>query len=424
MMKLTKIPYVVMTATLWLLLSSMTTLNACTTRGRVGSGLSTEQSTSEATGGITTGDVVLGAARTSEYVPLLKGKRVALLSNQTGMVGDKHTLDLMLEGGVNVVTIFSPEHGFRGNADAGEHVSSSVDEKTGIPIASLYDGKSPMPSKQVMDGIDIIVTDIQDVGLRFYTYYVTMINLMDAAVTYGKQFMVLDRPNPNGMYVDGPILDMSLKSGVGRLPIPIVHGMTLGELAQMANGEGWLKDGKKCDLTVIPCQNYTHQTRYTLPIAPSPNLPNMLAIYLYPSMCYFEGTTVSLGRGTDWPFQVYGHPDMAGYDFEFTPTSRPGAKTPPQMDKLCHGMDLHNLDAEDVIGQGINLNYVIDAYRNLTAGGHQFFLKSNFFDLLMGTTRVRQMIAEGKNAQEIEASWQADVELFKAQRRPYLLYDE
>jgi uncharacterized protein YbbC (DUF1343 family) len=410
----------------WLSLTSMTTLNACSHQVNNNTVVktTTENQQPATTTTQPTGEVVLGAARTGEYVPLLNGKRVALLSNQTGMVGDKHTLDLMLENGVNVVTIFSPEHGFRGNADAGEHVSSSVDEKTGIPIASLYDGKSPMPSKEVMDGIDIIVTDIQDVGLRFYTYYVTMINLMDAAVTYDKQFMVLDRPNPNGMYVDGPILDMTLKSGVGRLPIPTVHGMTLGELAQMANGEGWLKDGKKCDLTVIPCENYTHQTRYELPIAPSPNLPNMLAIYLYPSTCYFEGTTVSLGRGTDWPFQVYGHPDMTGYSFEFTPKSRFGAKTPPQMDKLCHGVDLHNLKAEDVIAKGINLEYVIDAYRNLTKNGHQFYLKSNFFDLLMGTTRVRQLIAEGKSADEIKATWQADVELFKAQRKPYLLYEE
>ncbi len=418
--------YYLLMIVVWWSLTSMTTMNACSSRinkTAVNTTTAIEQKTSAATT-VTSGEVIMGAARTSEYVPLLKGKRVALLSNQTGMVGDQHTLDLMLENGVNVVTIFSPEHGFRGKADAGEHVSSSVDEKTGIPIASLYDGKSPMPKKEVMDGIDIVVTDIQDVGLRFYTYYVTMINLMDAAVTYGKQFMVLDRPNPNGMYVDGPILDMSLKSGVGRLPIPTVHGMTLAELAQMANGEGWLKDGKKCDLTVIPCQNYSHQTRYTLPVAPSPNLPNMLSIYLYPSMCYFEGTTVSLGRGTDWPFQVYGHPDMTGYSFEFTPTSRPGAKTPPQMGQLCHGVDLHNLDAEEVIAKGINLEYVIDAYRNLTKNGKQFYLNSNFFDLLMGTKRVREMIVQGKSAADIKATWQADVELFKAQRRPYLLYDE
>ena len=418
--------YYLLMIVVWWSLTSMTTMNACSSRinkTTVNTTTAIEQKNSAATT-VTSGEVIMGAARTSEYVPLLKGKRVALLSNQTGMVGDQHTLDLMLENGVNVVTIFSPEHGFRGKADAGEHVSSSVDEKTGIPIASLYDGKSPMPKKEVMDGIDIVVTDIQDVGLRFYTYYVTMINLMDAAVTYGKQFMVLDRPNPNGMYVDGPILDMSLKSGVGRLPIPTVHGMTLAELAQMANGEGWLKDGKKCDLTVIPCQNYSHQTRYTLPVAPSPNLPNMLSIYLYPSMCYFEGTTVSLGRGTDWPFQVYGHPDMTGYSFEFTPTSRPGAKTPPQMGQLCHGVDLHNLDAEEVIAKGINLEYVIDAYRNLTKNGKQFYLNSNFFDLLMGTKRVREMIVQGKSAADIKATWQADVELFKAQRRPYLLYDE
>ena len=424
MTKMTK-KFLLMIA-LWLSLTSLTTLNACGTQASStgGTAASTERQANPSSAAAASGQVVVGAARTSEYVPLLKGKRVALLSNQTGMVGDKHTLDLMLDSGVNVVTIFSPEHGFRGNADAGEHVSSSVDEKTGVPIASLYDGKSPMPSREVMSGIDVIVTDIQDVGLRFYTYYVTMINLMDAAVTYDKQFMVLDRPNPNGMTVDGPILDMTLKSGVGRLPIPTVHGLTLGEMAQMANGEGWLKDGKKCDLTVIPCQNYTHQTRYTLPIAPSPNLPNMLAIYLYPSMCYFEGTTVSLGRGTDWPFQVYGHPDMTGYEFEFTPTSRPGAKTPPQMGKLCHGVDLHKMDHEEVIAKGINLEYVIDAYRNLTKNGQQFYLKSNFFDLLMGTKRVREMIAQGKNADEIKATWRDDVELFKAQRRPYLLYEE
>ena len=368
--------------------------------------------------------VIVGAERTAEYLPLLKGKRIALLSNQTGVVGinhDKHTLDLMLEMGLNVTTIFSPEHGFRGKADAGEHVKSSVDEKTGIPIASLYEGKSRMPSKETMDRFDVIVTDIQDVGLRFYTYYITMVNMMDAAAAYDKEFVVFDRPNPNGMTVDGPILDMNLKSGVGWLPITTVHGMTMGEIALMTNGKGWLKDGKKIKLTVIPCKNYTHQTRYKLPIAPSPNLPNMLSIYLYPSTCYFEGTPVSLGRGTDWPFQVYGHPDMKGYDFSFTPTSRPGAKTPPQMDKLCHGVDLHNLNAEDVIAQGMNLEYVIDAYNNLKIGD-KFF--TPFFDKLAGQTYIREMIQQGKSADEIRARWQDDVKRFKEQRRPYLLYPE
>lgn len=366
-------------------------------------------------------DVVLGAARTSEYLPMLKGKRVALFSNHTGMVGNKHTLDIMLESGLNVTTIFSPEHGFRGKADAGEHVGSSVDPVTGIPIASLYDGKTRMPSKEVMDGFDVIVTDIQDVGLRFYTYYCTMIDLMNAAVKYGKTFMVLDRPNPNGMYVDGPILDMKYQSGVGRLPIPVVHGMTLGEIAKMANGEGWLKDGKKVNLTVITCENYTHQTRYVLPIAPSPNLRTMHAIYLYPSMCYFEATPVSLGRGTDAPFEIYGHPDMAGYDFSFVPQSIEGAKNPPQLGNLCHGRDLRDIDDEKIISDGINLEYFIDAYNHLNLGD-KFF--TSFFEKLIGRGDIRQMIIDGKSAAEIKAGWAKDVEKFKKQRKPYLLYAE
>ena len=367
------------------------------------------------------GEVVVGAARTDLYVPKLKGKRVALLSNQTGMVGDKHVLDIMLEQGVNVVAIFSPEHGFRGKADAGEHVSSSVDEATGIPIFSLYGGGNPMSKKENMDLFDIIVIDIQDVGLRFYTYYVTMINAMDAAITHGKEFMVLDRPNPNGMYVDGPILDMSLKSGVGRLPITTVHGLTLGEIAMMAMGEGWLKDGKQLPLTVVPCDNYTRSTRYRLPIAPSPNLPNMLSVYLYPSICYFEGTPVSLGRGTDWPFQVYGHPEMKNHSFSFTPTSRFGAKNPPQLGNLCYGTDLHNMSEEDVIARGLDLTYVIDAYRS-TSLGEKFF--NAFFDKLMGRTDIKQMIMDGKSAEEIKATWADDVARFKQQRAPYLIYPE
>lgn len=366
-------------------------------------------------------DVVVGAARTSEYLPMLKGKRVALFSNHTGMVGNKHTLDIMLESGLNVTTIFSPEHGFRGKADAGEHVGSSVDPVTGIPIASLYDGKTRMPSKEVMDGFDVIVTDIQDVGLRFYTYYCTMIDLMNAAVKYGKTFMVLDRPNPNGMYVDGPILDMKYQSGVGRLPIPVVHGMTLGEIAKMANGEGWLKDGKKVNLTVITCENYTHQTRYVLPIAPSPNLRTIHAIYLYPSMCYFEATPVSLGRGTDAPFEIYGHPDMAGYDFSFVPQSIEGAKNPPQLGNLCHGRDLRGIDDEKIISEGINLEYLIDAYNHLNLGD-KFF--TSFFEKLIGRGDIRQMIIDGKSAAEIKAGWKKDVEKFKKQRTPYLLYAE
>lgn len=365
--------------------------------------------------------IKVGAECVDEYVPLLAGKRVALLSNHTGLVGKEHTLDVMLRHGIKVTTIFSPEHGFRGNADAGEHVSSSVDSKTGIPIASLYDGKSRMPKKEVIDKFDILVVDIQDVGLRFYTYYCTMIDLMNAAARYGKDFMVLDRPNPNGMYVDGPILDMKYESGVGRLPIPVVHGLTMGEIANMANGEGWLKEGRRVNLTVIRCKSYTHQSRYTLPVAPSPNLPNMLSIYLYPSTCYFEATPVSLGRGTDKPFQVYGHPNMKGYSYSFTPRSRPGAKNPPQLNRLCHGVDLSSLDPEQVIARGINLEYVIDAYRNLNMDDYFF---RPFFEKLIGNGNIRKMIEAGKSAEEIKASWADDVAKFKQQRRKYLLYQE
>lgn len=366
-------------------------------------------------------EVITGAARTDLYLPALKDKRVALYSNHTGMVGDKHTLDIMLENGVDVVAIFSPEHGFRGTADAGEHVSSSVDPVTGIPIASLYDGNRRGPAPELMDSIDIIVTDIQDVGLRYYTYYCTMLDLMNAAKEYGKEFMVLDRPNPNGMTVDGPILDMTYASGVGRLPIPIVYGLTLGELARMINGEGWLKDGGKVELSVIPCDNYTHSTRYELPVAPSPNLREMKAIYLYPSTCYFEGTPVSLGRGTDMPFLVYGHPDMKNRDFEFTPVSTPGAKNPPLKDQLCYGVDLRKVSDEDAIAQGVNLAYVIDAYRDVDMGD-EFF--TSFFEKLVGRGDIRKMIEEGKSADEIKATWADDVASFKEQRRPYLLYEE
>lgn len=367
-------------------------------------------------------DIAVGAAFPEKYVPLLAGKRVALFSNHTGMVGERHTLDVMLDNGVNVTTIFSPEHGFRGDADAGEHVSSSVDSKTGIPIASLYDGDVRMPAKAVMDSIDVIVTDIQDVGLRYYTYYCTMTDLMNAAITYGKEFMVLDRPNPNGMYVDGPILDMKYQSGVGRLPIPVVHGLTMGEIAVMANGEGWLKGGKQVSLTVIKCEGYTHRSRYELPIAPSPNLRTMKSIYLYPSICYFEATPVSLGRGTDAPFEIYGHPDMRGYDFSFTPRSVPGAKNPPQLDKQCHGRDLRNLDDEEIIAKGINLEYLLDAYHNLKIPTEKFF--RGFFEKLIGDGEIRGMIERGATADEIKASWADDVEKFKQQRKPYLLYAE
>lgn len=368
-----------------------------------------------------TDNIKVGAEHTDSYIPLLHDKKVALFSNHTGMVGDKHTLDILVDNGVNVTTIFSPEHGFRGTADAGERVGSSVDPATGIPIASLYNGKDRSPAKSVMDNIDVIVVDIQDVGLRYYTYYCTMIDLMNAAIRHGKSVMVLDRPNPNGMTVDGPILDMKYASGVGRLPIPVVHGMTLGELAGMANGEGWLIDGKKVPLTVIRCEGYTHDSRYRLPIAPSPNLRNMHAIYLYPSTCYFEATPVSLGRGTDMPFEVYGHPDMKGYDFSFTPQSVPGAKNPPQLGKKCYGRDLRSVTDEETIAQGINLEYLIDAYRNLRMGDSFF---RSFFENLIGNGEIRTMIESGMSADEIKRTWADDVARFRQQRKPYLLYPD
>ena len=273
----------------------------------------------------------------------------------------------------------------------------------------------------LVDSLDVIVVDIRDVGLRYYTYYASMIELMNAALKAGKSFMVLDRPNPNGMTVDGPILDMKYKSGVGRLPITTVHGMTLGELAQMANGEGWLEGGGKVALTVIPCENYTHQTRYRLPIAPSPNLRTMTSVYLYPSICYFEGTPVSLGRGTDKPFMVYGHPEMKNRSFDFTPRSVEGAKNPPLLNQLCHGVDLSTISDEEAIAQGINLEYLIDAYNDLNIGD-KFFTK--FFELLAGRGDIRKMIEQGMSADEIKATWADDVKRFREQRRPYLLYEE
>lgn len=365
--------------------------------------------------------VVTGAEQTNAYLKLLKGKRVALFSNQSGVVGDKLTLDVLLENHVNVVEIFSPEHGFRGKADAGEKVSSSVDSKTGVHVFSLYGAPKDAPDKEEMAKFDILVTDIQDVGLRFYTYYITMMRLMDRCAEYGKRMVILDRPNPNGFYVDGPLLDMKYASGVGALPIPVVHGMTLGELARMINGERWLKSGKTCKLTIIPCKNYTHQTRYDLPVAPSPNLPNMKSVYLYPSLCYFEATPVSLGRGTDKPFQIFGHPDMKTYDFHFTPESRPGAKNPPQMGKTCYGKDLSQLRDSDIWARKIDLSYLIEAYKAVDKRDSFFF---SFFEKLIGVGYVRKMIEQGKNAAEISRMWQGDVEKFKKQRRKYLLYKE
>ena len=363
--------------------------------------------------------IKVGAERSAEYLPELEGQRVAVLANHTAMVGEQHLVDMLISKGVKLVGIFSPEHGFRGGADAGVHVKNSVDEKTGVPIWSLYDGNSKRPSDEKMQAFDILLVDMQDVGLRFYTYYISMLRMIDACADFSRKVIVLDRPNPNGMYVDGPLLDMAkYKSGVGALPIPVVHGLTMGEIAMMAQGEGW---SRKCDVKVVKCSGYTHQTRYTLPIAPSPNLPNQHSIYLYPSTCLFEGTVCSLGRGTDAPFQIYGHPDYKGGEFEFTPRSVAGAKNPPLKDQKCHGVDLRGLDDEQIIASGFNLEYVIDAYRNLDMG-EKFFTR--MFLLLTGVDYIKQMIIEGKSADEIRKVWQKDVEEFKLLRRRYLLYEE
>lgn len=360
-----------------------------------------------------------GAERTEAYVGKLKGKRVAILANQTSMVGTTHLVDTLHAIGVDITAIFAAEHGFRGDKGAGEKITGGVDPRTGIKIVSLYGG-SKAALDAAMRGCDLVVVDIQDVGTRFYTYYITMLRLMNRCAALSKEMMVLDRPNPTGHYVDGPILDMRHKSGVGALPIPVVHGMTLGELAMMINGEGWLDQGRKCRLSVVRCTGYDHRTFYTLPVAPSPNLPDMTAIYLYPSLCYFEGTPVSLGRGTDKPFKVYGHPRMRG-DYDFTPQSTTAAPAPPCLGQRCHGYDLSGLGMEELRSKRIDLTYLITAYRE-SGLGDKFF--TPFFEKLIGVDYVREMIVAGKSAEEIRKMWEGDVEKFKAMRRPYLLYAE
>lgn len=366
--------------------------------------------------------IEVGAERTSLYLPLLHGKRVAILTNQTGRIGNENIVDFLHNKKVQIVTIFSPEHGFRGKADAGEHVGNSIDEQTGIPICSLYGGNADKSLDLLMKSIDVLIFDLQDVGLRYYTYLTTMVHVMNACAAHHVKMIVLDRPNPNGFYVDGPILDMKYKSGVGSVPVPVVHGMTLGELARMTNGEKWLSNRVKCDLTVIPCLHYTHAMHYQLPVKPSPNLPNMRSVYLYPSLCYFEATPVSVGRGTDAPFQQFGNPQMTGYSYSFTPRSMTGAKNPPLLNQRCFGRNLQASPPDAVLfKKGIDLSYLIEAYRNLHMGDAFF---SSFFEKLIGVDYVRQMIEAGKSAFEIKARWKSDDENFKKERRPYLLYPE
>ncbi len=364
-------------------------------------------------------EVLVGATDTAAYMPLLRDKRVAVLANHTAMYSaEEHIVDVMHREGINVVGIFAPEHGFRGVVEAGLQVENGVDPQTGIAILSLYNGNTQRPSDDVMRSFDVLVVDMQDVGLRFYTYYISMLRMIDACADFGCEVIVLDRPNPNGHYVDGPILDMRYKSGVGWLPIPIVHGLTMGEIATMAIGEGWAKDA---ELTVVKCRNYDHQTHYILPIAPSPNLPTQHSIYLYPSTCLFEGTVLSMGRGTEAPFEILGHPEMSGCDFSFTPTPNAGSKNPPHNGALCYGVDLREVADEEIWAEGVNIGYIVDAYHNL-AMGEAFF--KPMFEKLIGVAWVREMIVAGATAEEIEARWAEDVEEFKELRKRYLLYKE
>ncbi|WP_226388920.1 exo-beta-N-acetylmuramidase NamZ family protein [Penaeicola halotolerans] len=372
------------------------------------------KSTAEKTEQPLSADIIVGAEQPERYLDLLIGKKVALVVNQTSTVKNKHLVDFLLLEGVLVNKVFAPEHGIRGQADAGATINNEIDEKTGLPIISLY-GANKKPSKEALADVDIVIFDLQDVGARFYTYISTLHYVMEACAESGKKLIVLDRPNPNGDYIDGPILEKEFSSFVGMHPIPIVHGLTVGELAQMINGEKWLANKLSCDLTVIPVKNYTHQTAYSLPIKPSPNLPNDQAIRLYPSLCLFEGTDVSVGRGTDFPFQVYGFPDKAYGQFTFTPKAKTGATQPPHKDKLCYGEDLRKAPIK---GQ-FSLSYLLKAYE---ASGRSEKFFNAFFDKLAGTDELKAQIIAGLSEEEIRFSWSEPLAAYQSMRKKYLIY--
>ena len=363
----------------------------------------------------------LGAEKLADYLPQLANKKVGLVGNHATLINDTHLVDILLSKKVDIIKLFSPEHGFRGDADAGEKVNSSVDQKTGLPIFSLY-GKDKKPSNEMLSGIEVMVFDLQDVGARFYTYISTLHYVMEACAENNIPLIVLDRPNPNGYYIDGPILEKEFTSFVGMHPIPVVHGMTMGEYAEMINGEKWLKNGIKCDLNVVKMTAYDHTMRYELPEKPSPNLPNMNAIYLYPSLCFFEGTPVSVGRGTEKPFQLFGHPSFGLYSYAFTPKPMFGAKEPKLNGELCFGRELSARALELKNNGQLDLQYLIDAY-NFYPNKGQFF--TNFFVLLAGTKQLQQQIEAGMTAEEIRATWQVDLSFFQKEvRSKYLLYGD
>jgi uncharacterized protein YbbC (DUF1343 family) len=368
--------------------------------------------------------IIVGSEMFDKYLPTIKEKRVAIIGNQTSMVGPIHLVDTLLSLGIDVKKVFAPEHGFRGNADAGEKVSDGKDSKTGLPILSLYGRKNRKPSVEKLLDVDVVIFDIQDVGARFYTYISTMHYAMEACAEQNKKMIILDRPNPNGFYVDGPTLKKGNESFVGMHPVPIVHGMTIGEYAQMINGEKWLANGIQCDLLVVKCQNYEHSDFYELPIKPSPNLPNMASIYLYPSLCLFEGTNVSIGRGTQKPFQMIGSPLISETGFSFTPKPTPGAKHPKLDGEKCNGYDLEDFGEHYLRSLGkLYLHWVVAIYQESSSKAG-FFRKDGFFKLLTGDKTIREMIETGKDANEIWESFQEEVKSFKITRKKYLLYSD
>lgn len=363
-------------------------------------------------------NITVGAEHTDDYLPLLKGKNVALVVNQSSLVYGEHLVDALLSQKINVVKIFAPEHGFRGKADAGQHLKNGVDVQTGLPIVSLY-GKHKKPTRADLKNIDVLLFDIQDVGVRFYTYLSTLHYILEAGAENNIEVIVLDRPNPNGARIDGEVLNLKYKSFVGMHPVPILYGMTIGEYALMINGEGWLKGHKKAKLKVVKLGEYRHDAYYALPLKPSPNLPNDLSVYLYPSLAFFEGTTFSAGRGTMQQFQLYGSPYYTKKNFSFTPISREGAKHPKHQNKKCYGVDL-SFETTDAYG-GINLNYLLDAYKHYPYK-KKFFLKSRFIDKLAGSNGLRRAVLAGKSAKQIKQSWQKGLNRFKQIRQKYLLY--
>ncbi|MAT54350.1 MAG: hypothetical protein CMN32_07685 [Saprospirales bacterium] len=364
-----------------------------------------------------------GAWNTEAYLPFLEGKKVALMVNHSSLIGETHLVDSLLSQGVQIVRIFAPEHGFRGDAADGEHIADGRDPRSGLPVISLY-GKKKKPGKEELEDIDVVVFDIQDVGARFYTFTSALSYLMEACAEFKLPVMVLDRPNPLGFYIDGPVLEPEFQSYVGLHPVPVVYGMTIGEWASMVNGEGWLRDGIKCSLTVIECRNYDHNTRYELPVPPSPNLPNMRAIYLYPSLCFFEGTQISVGRGTDIPFQCFGAPDLEYGDFYFTPQPNAGSKYPPHRDEKCRGVDLSKMPLDSLRSQNrLNLSFLLTAYEHYS-DKPSFFLKTGYFEKLAGTAELRKQLQAGMTESAIRASWKPGIDSFKQIRKKYLLYPD